>query len=115
MARAQSHDDQIDKSLRAHRTHALIETQRDQPIDPHGSESDEFLAPTRQTRRSAVRIDEFLGTRLEHQHGGRRAQFRCAPLYGTDHLLMAEMHTIEIAHSQYAAPSSVGNVLQTAH
>ncbi len=70
---------------------------------PCAAKRNELLPPTRQPRRRAIGIDELLGARLEYQHRGRRTQFGGARLEHADHLLVAQMHAIVIAHGQYAA------------
>ena len=79
------------------------------------SQCRELLAPAGEPRGSALRIDELFGARLEHQHRGRNLELAGALFDRSDHVLMAEVHAIVITHGEYAAPGSVGNVLQTAH
>src|SRR5271166_578575 len=89
----QAVDDQLlDELLRTHRTYALIEPQRHQALDAESLEGHDLLAPARQARRRTGRVDELLGTRLEHQHGGRGVEFGGAALQQRDHLLVAEMY-----------------------
>jgi hypothetical protein len=105
----------MDECLRAHGTHAIVEAQRHQPIHSGGLERDEFLTPARQTRGRAVRIDKLFRARLEHEDRRRELQLRCALLHGANHLLMPQVHAVEIAHGEHAAAGSFGEVVQTAY
>src|ERR1700733_6261513 len=74
--RTQACDDQfIDKAFGRHLPYVLIESQRHQAIDTLCGQGKELLPPARETWRCALRIDEFLGTRLKDQDRRRRAQF----------------------------------------
>jgi hypothetical protein len=105
----------VDERLRAHGTHAVVEAQRHQPVHSGGLERDEFLAPARQTCGRAVGIDELFRAWLEHEDRRRELQLRGALLHGANHLLMPEVHAVEIAHGEHAAAGSFGEVVQTAY
>ena len=110
-----SHDELVHERLGAHAAHALVERQRDQSIDLERRQRREFFTPAREPRRRSVGIDEFLGARLEYQHGRWSAELGGTPLQRPNHLLMAEMHAIVISHGKNAAPASFGDTVETAH
>ena len=103
--RAQPQDDRLDESLRSHRTHALIEVQRHQTIDSERRERQILFAPAGEARRRAFRIDELLGTRLEHQHRRAHTHFTGAPAHRLDHLPVPKMHTVVVTHGEHTAAS----------
>jgi len=116
MPSSQALDDQfIDEAFRRHRTHVLVESQSHQAIDALRRQGNEFLAPTREPWRRALGIDELLGAWLKYQDRGRSAQFRGARFQHADHLLVAQVHAIVIAHGEYAALMSARNIVQTAN
>ena len=99
------HDEPLHEALRRHHPHRLVEGQRDQSLDTDRRQGQKLFAPAREPGRRPFRIDEFLGTRFEHQHRRGAAQLRSARQQHADHALMAEVHPVIIADGQYAAPA----------
>ncbi len=112
MPRAQPLDNQfIDKGPGGHGAHAFVETQGHQALHALRSQRKKFLPPPCQARRSTVRIDELLRTRLEHQHRGRRAQLGGSRFEHADHLLVTQMDAVVVAHGQNTAPMALRDVM----
>jgi hypothetical protein len=112
MPRAESGDDQVgDELLGTHCAHALVEAQGHQTIDTQGRQGDELFAPARQPGRGPFGVEELLGARLEHEHGGRTPGFGSAAFERCDHLLMAQMDAVKIADSEHATPMFLRNIV----
>src|SRR5262249_1568633 len=99
-----------DEGLGAAPGHRAVEGEQIEVIDSHRLQMAQLDAKGRKPEGRAIRLEEGARMRLEGEHGARRLEFARKAQGLADHLLMAQMKTVEIAQRHHGAARFHGDL-----
>jgi len=116
MAHANALDQQpVDELIHRHAAEVTVEAQAEHPIDPLLSQQCHLVGKGGQSRRRLIPGKELLWLRLKGDHHRRQVQLGRAQSQSVQDLLMAAVHTIEIADGGHAAAMPWPQVVHSAN